>query len=536
MSFSHLVRRLAVVLGAMGVLAPAGAGDVRPAGIFRDHMVVQRNAAVPVWGWAEPGEEVSVTLGERTGRATAGADGKWMVRLEPLEAGGPLELLVKGKDEVTIQDVLVGEVWLCSGQSNMAMTVGGCLNAAEEAKSADLPKIRHFRTARTASPVPQADAAGAWAVCSPTTVRGFTGAGFFFGRELHRRLGVPVGLINSSVGGTAIERWTNRRGLKPGASPPPGRDAGDPEVRRAGEEYRQQLAEWQQKVAAEKDRQKRRRMRPPRPPKLLADLYAHCGDLYNGMIHPLVPYAVRGAIWYQGEANARGARALAYRDQLAAMVAGWRAVWGRGDLPFGVVQLPNYRRRLPQPSESSWALMRESQAVVAATVPHVGLAVTIDAGEARNIHPRNKQAVGRRLALWALAKVYGREVAFSGPVYEKRTAENGRLRIHFRHVGGGLVARGGGAVKGFAVAGEDRKWAWAEAAIDGQTVVVSSSDVPRPVAVRYAWADNPECNLYSKDGLPAAPFRTDDWPAVPQPRPRPKSRPRPAERATSSGP
>ena len=244
-------------------------------------------------------------------------------------------------------------------------------------------------------------------------------------------------------------------------------------------------------------------------------MFAHQGGLYNGMIQPLLPYGIRGAIWYQGESNAR--RGYTYRDQLAAMVQGWRQAWGQGNFPFGVVQLPNFRQRAARPADAAWAVLRESQAAIL-KLPATGLAVTIDVGEAGNIHPRNKQAVGRRLALWALGKVYGKTIVHSGPTYEKMSAEGGGVRIHFKHVAGGLAVSGQGPLKGFAVAGKDRKWVWADARIDGETVVVSSERVARPVAVRYAWGQNPECNLCNKEGLPAGPFRTDDWPVVTQPR------------------
>ncbi len=370
---------------------------------------------------------------------------------------------------------------------------------------------------RVSAGMPADDCGGSWAVCSPEAVGRFTATGYFFGRELHKRLDLPIGLLNSSVGGTPIEAWTNRRGLAPGQPVPKGPDPDSPEVRQARADYAIQLERWKAKLATTKDRRERRRIRRPRPPKALAELYAHNGNLYNGMIHPLLGYGIRGAIWYQGEANA--GRGFAYRKKLPAMIQGWREVWGQGDFPFGVVQLPNFRRRADQPTDGSWAVVRESQAL-AMKLPNTGLAVTIDIGEAGNIHPRNKRDVGRRLALWALAKAYGKEVVHAGPVYEKMEIAGSKVSVHFRDESGGLLAKGG-ELKGFAVAGEDRKWVWARAEIDGSAVVVHSDEVPKPVAVRYAWANNPECNLYNKAGLPAGPFRTDTWPVVTQPKANP---------------
>ena len=505
---------LSVVFVIVLIPGPAPA-EVRLPAVFSDHMVLQRQMPVPVWGWASPGEKVTVKLADQQAEATADKDGKWTVKIGPFEAGGPHELTVTGTKTLTIKDVLVGEVWLCSGQSNMAMVVRSCLNAAEDIQAANFPRIRHFRVARGSAYAPQADCRGAWAVCSPKTVSGFTAAGYFFGREVHKELKVPVGLLHSSVGGTPVESWTNRNGLEDNPARAPQIKI-TPEVLKARTEYAQVLKGWRDGLAASAN--PRRRRRPPNPPKVLMDLYRHNGRLFNAMIHPLIPYAIRGATWYQGEANA--GRGYAYRKRFAGLIQGWRHQWGQGDFPFLFVQLPNYRKRNAQPEDSSWPVLRESQAVTL-RLPKTGMAVTIDIGEAGNIHPRNKQDVGRRLALVALAKFYGKEVVHSGPVYEKLAIEGGKVRLHFQHVGGGLTAKGGGLLKGFTVAGADRKWVWAEAAIDGKTVVVHSEQVPKPAAVRYAWAMNPECNLYNAEGLPAAPFRTDDWPVVTQPKPRP---------------
>ena len=481
---------------------PAVKPGVRLPAVFADHMVLQREM------------KVTVKFGEQGASTTADAKGKWMVRLEPMKAGGPFEMTVAGKTSVTIKDILVGEVWLCSGQSNMAMTVRGCDNAkAEIEASKGLMQIRHYRTGRSNSLMPRAGTGGRWQVCNDKTVGYFTATGFFFGRKLHGDLDVPVGLINSSVGGTSIRSWTNRLPLRPGVvekTP----DLDSPELLQAVAEYGKATGEWSKAYRAARKEKKRA---PPRPkvPALLAGAYPRHGGLYNGMIYPLIPYGIRGAIWYQGEADA--GRAYGYREQLPAMIKGWREAWGQGEFPFFFVQLPNYQRPDIGPRDASWAVVRESQAAALA-VPNTGMAVTIDTALKGSLHPRNKRPVGERLALCALATVYGKDVVYRGPTYDRREIDGAKVRVHFRHVGGGLVVKGD-TLKGFAIAGEDKKWVWADAKIDGDTVIVRSDKVAEPVAVRYAWGLNPPCSLYNKEGLPAAPFRTDSWPVVTQPKP-----------------
>jgi len=504
-----LVGALAVLL-LVGLAALPARADVRLPGFFTDHMVLQRDMPVPIWGWADPGEKVVVSLDSKTAEVTACSKGRWMVKLDSMSAGGPYVLKVSGKNTIELKDVLVGEVWLGSGQSNMAMTVGGCRDFEQEKAAADLPQIRHVTIARRPAETPQDDCVGQWQVCSPETVGGFSATAFFFGRELHRELGVPVGLINSSWGGTPVEAWAGVKAqqaheeLKPMLDDWQQRIAGfDPE--KAKQQYAQALARWEE--AAKKARAAGKPVpRRPRPPADMR-LSAHRpGNLYNGMIAPLCPYAIRGGIWYQGESNA--GRAQTYGLQLATMIRNWRADWGY-EFPFAWVQLPNFQTPQSQPSEGGWALVRE-QMLQTLAVPKTGMAVTIELGEANNIHPKNKQDVGKRLALWALAEVYGKDIVYSGPIYKDMKREDGRIILSFDHVDGGLVAKGG-KLRGFAIAGEDRQFVWAEAGIEGDTVVVSSPEVKQPVAVRYAWASNPDCNLYNKAGLPASPFRTDQW-------------------------
>jgi sialate O-acetylesterase len=485
-------------------VAPARA-DVVLSELFSDHMVLQRERPVPVWGKAEPGEEVTVTIAGRSARAKADGTGGWQVRLEPLGAGGPHELTVAGRNTLVVHDVLVGEVWVCSGQSNMAFTVSRVIDAEKEIAGAASPAIRLLKVARRPADTPAAFAGKNWQVCSPGTVTDFSAVGYFFGRDLNRSLNVPVGLIDSAVGGTPAESWT----------PLP--------VLQANPAFRNIFQKWEDRFAAARAAQARSAASAPaarpgrpgaKPQATLTQLNQNSqrpAVLYNGMIHPLIPYAIRGAIWYQGEANAK--YAFQYRTLFPTMIRSWRDAWGQGDFPFLFVQLTSYNYARTEPYQSAWAELREAQAMTL-SLPHTGMAVTTDIGDATNIHPRNKQEVGRRLALVARATVYGENVAFSGPVYESMAIEGQRVRIRLKHVEGGLAVRGGGELKGFAVAGSDRRFVEAKAVIDGQAVVVSSDRVDRPVAVRYAWANVPEDNLVNSAGLPAAPFRTDDWPGI----------------------
>ncbi len=513
---SNMLRQMTIAVLILTGLAAAASADVKLAGVFGDHMVLQRGVAVPVWGWADPGEAVTVTLGGQTKTATAAECGKWSVRFDALRAGDPLELQAKGKNNtVAFSDVLVGEVWLCSGQSNMEMSVGGVANKDAEIAAANHPQIRMYFIDHVPAKEPQARRNGRWAVCSPQTVAGFSAAAYFFGRELQQQLNVPVGLINSSWGGTPVQTWTSIKSHEavPELKPMVADLRRNEEFYTSGKakaQYEKQLADWEKAAAAAKGSGtplKNQKPQPPQDPELSPWAPA---ALYNGMIAPLVPYAIRGAIWYQGESNAGSP---IYGIQLAALIANWRDDWKQGDFPFLFVQLPNFMARQTQPSESvgGWPLEREQFLKLLETVKNTGMAVTIDVGEADNIHPRDKQDVGKRLAQWALAKTYGKDVAASGPLYKSNRREAGKIVVEFNYAGGGLASRDGGKLTGFAIAGADKKFVRADAQIVGGTVVVSSPAVPSPVAVRYAWANNPPCNLVNKAGLPASPFRTDDW-------------------------
>ncbi|MEW6304331.1 MAG: sialate O-acetylesterase [Verrucomicrobiota bacterium] len=508
------LRRFAGLCLALASLATTTLrAEVKLPSLFADHMVLQQDKALPVWGWASPGENVTVTLGGQSKSTTAGADGKWSVKLEPVKTGAPLTLTVKGNNSITINDVLVGEVWLCSGQSNMAMTVNRAKDYEQEQAAAKFPLIRMFIVSSAHAVTPQAECAGKWVVCAPDTVGTFSATAYFFGREVHQKLGVPVGLINSSVGGTAIEAWTSIDVQKNRADIRPILERWEKAQveyvpATAEEQYQTALARHKEAVAKAKVAKTKAPRAPQKPVEPRTDRN-HPSNLYNGKIAPLIPYALRGAIWYQGENNAARGFPDLYRIQLPLLIKDWRDRWGQGDFPFAWVQLPNYRRRATDPgAPSDWAVLRESM-VVSLKTPNTGMAITIDIGEEGDIHPKNKQDVGRRLAMWALSKVYGRPGESCGPLYKSHQIKGDKVTVTFDHADG-LTAKGGD-VKGFAIAGADKKWHWAQAKINGSKVIVSSPDVKAPVAIRYAWADNPDCNLYNAAGLPASTFRTDDW-------------------------
>jgi len=428
--------------------------------LFGDHMVLQRDMKAPIWGWAKPGEKVTVEMAGKSGTAAADKDGRWEVRLGPFEAGGPHTLKISGPQAVTIQDVLVGDVWLCSGQSNMEWGMTGS-DTGDDIPKADFPKIRQTRPG------------GNWTVCTPESAAGFKAVGFYFARAVQRETGVPIGLVNNAVGGSRIEPWVD-----------PASVASATEVRPA--------------------------------------LEGGKSSLFIAKTLPLVPYALRGMLWYQGESN--GNEGASYLHKLQVLIGGWRKLWGQGDFPLYVVQLPNFQQANDNPAGGDgWAKIREAQ-LKALAIPNTGVIITIDVGDPGNIHPKNKFDVGERLARWAVAKDYGKKgLVYSGPLYKGMKVEGNKVRISFDHVGSGLMVgkKEGrrpteevkdGQLKRFAVAGADKKWVWADAVIEKDTVVVSSPDVPNPVAVRYAFSGNPEgCNLYNKEGLPASPFRTDDW-------------------------
>jgi sialate O-acetylesterase len=380
----------------------------------------------------------------------------------------------------------------------MAMSVSSSANAEWKIAAANYPKIRLFTVERKVAEQPQSDCEGSWTLCSPETVPGFSAVAYYFGRELHKKLDVPVGLIHTS--------WEKDADFAPILMRYADAVARYPQAKT---EYEQKVAQWKEVVKKAKA-EKKKPPRQPRAPRGPGHHHSPAG-LYNAMIAPLIPYGIQGAIWYQGESNA--GRAYQYRKLFPAMIKNWRNDWGQGDFPFLFVQLANFKAVNPQPSESDWAELREAQLMTLA-LADTGMAVIIDIGEADDIHPKNKQDVGKRLALWALAGSYRKKLVYSGPIYKSMKVERDKIVLQFDHVGSGLVAGRGGALKGFAVAGADRKFVWADARMDSNGIVVSSDEVSEPAAVRYAWADNPVCNLYNWEGLPASPFRTDDWPGI----------------------
>lgn len=497
---SKITMLLMVVLAALPGVASA---TVRLPAFISDHMVLQQDKPVALWGWADAGEKVTVTIGDQRHTAMANAEGKWSVTLEPLKAGRSLELTIGGSNTITVKDVLVGEVWLASGQSNMAFRLSGAARAKEEIASARYDGIRVFTVQEQFAQSAQTNVQGKWQICTPETAGAFSAVAYFFGRALHTNLNVPVGLMVSAVGGTEIETWTAPDVL-----------AADPENRALIDEWKDVTPEQFRQIAAtyrEYQRQRDKRdaavARGESPPELKAPT-KRCHDcpsaLFSGMIAPLIPYTLRGVIWYQGENNT--GRPARYEKELPALIRQWRRDWREGDFPFYFVQLPNYAAS--GKAAGSYAVLREGQRKTLA-LTNTGMAVTIDVGEAHNPHPHNKQDVGRRLALWALAKTYGRQgLIYSGPLYESLAIQGNTATVRFQPTGSALVAKGG-SLNGFEVAGQDGKFVPAEASIRGDMVELRSKLVPQPLAVRYAWVNDSEgCNLYNAAGLPASPFST----------------------------
>ncbi len=508
----------ALVALALTAFLPVARAEVRLPAIFGANMVLQRDAEIPVWGWAAAGEKVEVSLGDNRAGAVAGKGGRWTARLKPMAAGGPHKLVVQGANRIERGGVLIGEVWIGSGQSNMAMSVSRSKDYEVEHRAADFPLIRMFTVARNSATEPQSDCQGDWKLCSSETVGGFSAAAYFFGREIHNQLGgVPVGLINTSRGGTAVEAWTSMpaqeklKGFDQVIGPWKDQVAKfDPAA--AKQRYDSQLKAWETRAAKAKA-EKKPAPRKPRAPVDPRKSQNHPANLFNGMVNPLIPFAIRGAVWYQGEHNSGKPYAHLYDEQLETLIRDWRERWGQGNFPFAWVQLPNYMERQAEPVEDrGWVIVRDGMQR-ALRVPNTGMAITTDIGEAKDIHPKNKQDVGRRLGWWALATVYGEDTASSGPLFRSYSVADGELAVSFDHAHGGLVAKGG-KLAGFAIAGADKKWRFAEAKIEGDSVVLSHPEVKSPEAARYNWAANPVGNLFNGAGIPAAQFRTDNWPVM----------------------
>jgi len=667
----HLLLRLTLTVAVSTCCAWA---DVKLPSIISDHMVLEKSAKVPIWGRAGAGEEVTVTMNGISAKAVADAGGKWMTTLNLQNcAPGPFEMTVEGNNQLTLVDVVVGEVWLASGQSNMAFVMSGEVDSATEVPSSANTLLREFKVQRNPHAEPQDVVQGKWVAASPETTGNFSAVGYFFGKKLQRDLNVPIGIVNASVGGTPSEAWTSAESLltvpalkdacepiwaaakdypgkkkafvdglrtwikSNGCEDKPSADVGAyvgenissdgwvpvrlpgdviaPGLPKSGvvwlrkevtcsgattlilpidgfdrvywngkilqetswldfpgtgfvrrynvppaevKQGKNVLAirlyepvgpakvtaepkagtaslagEWLAKAEREFPLVDKATVALPSPPANPPDLGSVAAFLYNGMINPIIPYAIRGAIWYQGEANVH--RAVQYKTSFPLLITDWRKQWDQGDFPFYFCQLTSYAAKSPVPRDSLWAEVREAQSS-ALSVPKTGQAVIIDLGEASDIHPRNKRDVGERLALLALAKDYGKAIPFSGPAYDSMKVENGKAILQFQQTDGGLVAkalpsthvlksaanetaplvrnRPSSELEGFAICGEDKKWVWADARIDGNAVVVWSDEVPVPIAVRYAWSDNPTCNLFNGAGLPASPFRTDNFPLV----------------------
>ncbi len=504
-------------LALMLVVAAPLCAAVRLPGIWQHHMVLQRDQRLPVWGWAKPDEEITVQFGGQIVMTVADPTGCWRTTIGPFTANDePWELTVSGaRTALVLSNVVVGDVWLCSGQSNMEWPVRNARDSAAEMAAATNTLIRLATVKRVTALTPQSDVGITWSVCTPESVAGFSAVGYFFAREMQPHLGVPIGVINSSWGGTPAESWTSREMLETLPFLSNRLVQSDAAVKNytpdaAQRDYETQLAAWSNSVREARAKG----AREPRPPQLW-NPYAspwQPASLFNAMIAPVIPFGMRGVLWYQGEANA--GNAAGYRELFPAMIRDWRARWRQGDFPFLFVQLANFMAVQTEPSQTSatWPFLREAQTMTLRE-PKTGMACAIDLADPDNpddIHPKNKQDVARRLALAARHVAFGEQLVHSGPLYRSATITNAQVTITFDHTGGGLAARGG-KLQGFAIAGDDGQFVWADARIKDAAVVVSATNVPAPVAVRYNWANNPIGNLYNAEGLPAVPFRTDTW-------------------------
>jgi sialate O-acetylesterase len=516
-------------------LVPGLHAELKLPAIIADHMVLQQKQSDPIWGWDAPGTKVTVQFAGQSRSAEAGADGKWTVKLDPMTANDkPQTMTVTGSSKKEIQDILIGEVWMCSGQSNMGFTVSGdWMGDLETAASRGLPNLRLIKVPNIGTQELQRDFKGQWQnATNENAVKSFTAVGYFFGRHLHQILGVPVGLIDNSWGGSAAEAWIRRDTIDK-----------DPHFKllmentkqheayaespKSKTDYEAQVAKWKADVEALKKaglKPGQQLPRAPQPSEAWLHGNARPGNIFAGVVNPTLGYGMKGVIWYQGESNA--GRAYEYRTLFPFMIEQWRKEWGEGNFPFYWVQLANYQPRKPEPGDSAWAELRESQTKTM-SLPNTGQAVIIDLGEGDNIHPKDKHDVAARLVRWALAKDYGFKFPYHSPEFKHLDIEGNKATVSIDCFGSGLRPFGVEEAVGFAVCGEDKVWHWAKGKIlPGNKVEVSSDQVAKPIAVRYAWADNPVCNLTSNDaGLPVTPFRTDDFPMITKPKPTPAPAP-----------
>ena len=556
-SIFFLLRR---AIAAWLLSAPVLHADIKMPTIFGDHMVLQQQTRLPVWGAADAGEKVTVAIGSQTLKTTAGSDGKWRVNLAPLAGSDtPVTMTVTGNNTLKFEDVLIGDVWFCSGQSNMQLSIRYTEQPPFLASQPDDPQLRLFQvTQRPGLEIPGELAVGKWVLSTPETAAPFSAVGYYFGRELRTTLKRPIGMISSPIGGTRAEAWVPLEALKkdPALKEFVDRyEATKAAYPQASAEYlakqaafQTEMAAWKKEVgvtyeplikawniAAKEARDAGQELPPNKPqpsrPQPKAPLPPWGGIdtpsvLYNGAIAPIVPYAIKGAVWYQGESNGMsGNTADLYHAILKALIGGWREQWGQGDFPVMIAQLPKFIQGW------NWPAIREAQSL-AHDIPNSGMAVLLDLGDPHDVHPPGKIDAAQRLALVARHVAYGEDLVWTGPSYRSMKGEGNAIRLTFTPNGSGLtigtapwVAKGASPVpndklRGFIIAGEDQNWVTADAKIDGNSVVVSSPQVAHPVAVRYAWENCPETNLYNKEGLPAAPFRTDHWPLVPPPPPQ----------------
>jgi sialate O-acetylesterase len=499
---------------ALLIFAGSARANVSLPDVISDGMVLQQNQKIPIWGKADPGEAITVRFAGQSKNASATADGRWMVKLDPLRANAtPATLNISGKNTIELKNILVGEVWLVAGQSNMQRLLSETANGDAAMSAANHPQIRLFNVSRQVAFKHAPPPLATWQACSPQSVKEFSAAGYYFGVELENALHVPIGLINASYGGSQAEAWTPVEYLLASDDLRPTVERTkiwDEERARVRVEYDGALKKWRE----ESDKAKAAGARPspsPAVPDALRE-YRVAASIYDGMIAPLIPFYIRGAIWYQGESNE--ARAQQYGILLPTMIKAWRERWGEEKFPFGIVQLPNYRDPKPEPTDEAWSHVREAQRRTALNVPNTGLIVTIDIGEAHDIHPKDKLTLGKRMAHWALVDVYGRKLTRSGPMFREMKITGSKVVLQFAEAGSGLKVRNGEQLEEFAIAGADHKWHWANARIIGNDrVEVWSDAVAQPLAVRYAFNNNPRNpNLTNETGLPASPFRTDSWP------------------------
>ncbi len=495
--------------------------DIRLPAVIDSHMVLQQEKPVRIWGWAEPGESITVAFAGQKVQTSVDSTGRWEVLLEEIKAGkGPYQMTISGSESQTVmlEDILVGEVWVCSGQSNMEWELRRVYSPIPKIRRADFPGIRFFHVPRKISTQPLDDVEAEWKVCSPETARNFSAVAYYFGRELHQKMDVPVGLISTRWGGTRIEPWTPKEGF---ASIPQLQEILQ-EMKTADEEYRNavtkflpELKDW---IERSESALSRKRPIPLQPEMVRHPFYdpQAPSSLYNAMVHPLIRFAIRGAIWYQGEANRNDGPI--YTKKMEALINGWRKVWNLGDFPFYYVQLAPYAYEY-LPEEEGIGILDDYRLPLiweaqfdALRLPNTGMAVTTDIGDLYDIHPRNKRDVGYRLSLWALAKTYGwKDLVYSGPLYKSMAIEGNKIRIEFDHGGDGLISLDDRPLTWFEVAGQDRIFYKARAEIDGDSVLAWSEKLDRPIAVRFGWHQLAQPNLGNKEGLPASPFRTDRW-------------------------